>query len=161
MPTLAAIRRSCHDDTPTEGMIRLLFLRDGGRIGLVQTARETADSADQFLAGYLTGMITDVGASAVVVAVSRAEGRPTHSDRQLWTMLVDRLAPTTTTILDLVTLGPSRAWSCRRARPINPPRRRRATRASQQSATRASQQSATRASQQSAAHKSASRATAR
>jgi hypothetical protein len=169
MPTLAAMRRSCPDDVTKEGAIRLLFIRDGGRIGLVQTASETADNADQFLAGYLGGMITDVAAPFVVVTVSRADGRPTHSDRQLWSLLLDRLAPTTTTILDLVALGPTRAWSARRARQINPPRRRRASRANQQSASRANQQSdsradqqsASRASQQSAARRSASRATAR
>jgi hypothetical protein len=143
MPTLAAIRRSCRDDASEEGAIQLLFMRDGGRIGLVQTARETADNADQFLAGYVVGMITDVAAPFVVVTINRADGRPTHSDRQLWAMLVDRLAPTTTTILDLVVIGPNRAWSARRARPINPPRRRRASRANQQSAARRSASRAT------------------
>jgi hypothetical protein len=120
MPTLAAIRRTCPDGPPNEGQIRLLFLRDGGRIGLVQTASETANNADQFLARYLADMITDVAAPAVVVAISRGDGRPTHSDRQLWRMLVDKLTPTTTTILDLVAIGPGRVWSVRRARPLNP-----------------------------------------
>jgi hypothetical protein len=169
MPTLAAIRRTCRDGDDHEGLIRLLFVRDGGRVGLVQTAQETAANADQFLARYIAEMITDVGASAVVVTVNRATGRPTHSDRQLWSLLSQRLASTTTTILDLVAIGPTKAWSLRKARPMSPPRRRRATRASQKGATRASQKGATRASQkgatragqQSAARRSASRAAAR
>jgi hypothetical protein len=145
MPTLAAIRRTYQDEPAMEGQTRLLFVRDGGRIGLVQTASETADNADQFLARYLADMITDVAAPVVVVAISRDAGRPTHSDRQLWVMLSERLAPTTTTMLDLIAIGPSRAWSVRRARPLNQPRRR-----SQQSAGRPS-----------AGRKSPSRAAAR
>lgn len=141
-PSVAAIRRACGRDG-VDGTIRLLFVRDGGRIGLVQTPQETVamDSADQFLAGYLEVMITDVAAPAVVVAVQRSDGRPTHADRQLWTMLTARLEPTSTQLLDLVTVGTSQAWSARRGRPLNPPRRG--------------------AAPQSAARRSASRATAR
>lgn len=149
MPTLAAVRRACQDNAEHEGLIRLLFVRDASRIGLVQTASETADNADQFLAFYLAEMITDVSAPYVVVAINRASGRPTHSDRQLWNLLVDRLAPSTTTILDLITIGPKRAWSSRRQRPLEPPRRRTA---------RAKAKSAN---QRSAARRSASRAKAR
>lgn len=150
MPTLAAMRRTCDPDTDQQGQVRLLFIRDAARIGLVQSASENANHADQFLARYLADMIIDVGAPAVVVLVSRAEGRPTHSDRQLWAMLVDLLAPTTTTVLDLVAIGPEKAWSVRRSRPLNPPRRRPAVR----------RRRATRAGQPNAARKSASRATA-
>jgi hypothetical protein len=140
-PSLAAIRRASSGGC-VDGTIRLLFLRDGGRIGLVQTAQETAatDTADQFLAGYLEVMITDVGAPAVVVAVHRADGRPTHADRQLWAMLSTRLEPTSTLLLDLVTVGTSHVWSARRGKPLNPPRRRRAN---QQSAVRRSASRAT------------------
>jgi hypothetical protein len=136
MPTLAAIRRACPAESPHEGRIRLLFIRDKGQIGLVQTASETANNADQFLARYLADMITDVAAPAVVVVVGRDDGRPTHSDRQLWRMLVDQLAPTSTTILDLVTIGPSRTWSVRRARPLSPPRRPSGRRSASRAAAR-------------------------
>jgi hypothetical protein len=124
-PTLAAIRRSCGDDDP-DGQVRLLFLRDRGRIGLVQTAQETADNADQFLTRYLAGMITDVAAPAVLVTVRRSDGRPTTSDRQLWNMLVEHLGSNPSELVDLVTLSPDRAWSVRRGAPLKAPRRRRA-----------------------------------
>ena len=124
-PTLTAIRRASSGDC-ADGTIRLLFVREGGRIGLVQTPQEPAgtDSADQFLAGYLEGMINDVAAPGVVVAVHRRDGRPKHADRQLWTMLCSRLDPTDTVLLDLVAIGTSRVWSARRGGPLNPPRRR-------------------------------------
>jgi hypothetical protein len=120
MPTLAAIRRTCLDEPSHEGQIRLLFVREGARICLVQTASETAKNADQFLARYLADMITDVAAPSVVVTISRDNGRPTHSDRQLWQLLFDLLTPSATTILDLVTVGRTQAWSIRRARPLGP-----------------------------------------
>jgi hypothetical protein len=122
LPTLAALRRTCRDDD-VEGLVRLLFVRDRGRVGLVQTAKETADSADQFLTRYLADMITDVGAPGVVVTVHRATGRPTHTDRQLWTLLGERLATSCTVLVDLVPLGPAHAWSVRRGRALTPPRR--------------------------------------
>lgn len=134
IPTLAAIRRACPADLP-EGTIRLLFIRDGGRVGLVQTPHETANDADQFLALYLERMITDVKAPGVVVAVHRFAGRPTYADRQLWTMLGPRIEPTPTSLLDLIVVGATQVWSARRGRPLNPPRRRRAV---QQSAARRS-----------------------
>ena len=138
MPTLAAIRRTHVEGTDAEGQIRLLFIRDGGRIGLVQTASETADNADQFLARYVADMITDVCAPGVVVTVSRSDGRPTHSDRQLWALLLVQLELTSTRIFDLVILGPDRAWSSRRTRPISTPRQRRVSRTNQRSAGRRS-----------------------
>ncbi|MGN6473761.1 MAG: hypothetical protein ACTHK4_08965 [Mycobacteriales bacterium] len=124
-PSIAAIRR-VSGRGGVDGTIRLLFVRDGGRIGLVQTAQETAatDSADQFLAGYLATMITDVAAPGVLVAVHRADGRPTHADRQLWTMLSTRLEPTPTQLLDLVIVGESQTWSARSGHPLNPRRHR-------------------------------------
>jgi hypothetical protein len=163
-PNLTAIRRAAGKSV--DGTIRLLFVRAGGRVGLVQTPLEAADNADQFLAGYIAGMITDVAAPSVLVTVSRADGRPTHADRQLWSMLAERLAPTSTALLDLVVIGSSRAWSARRNRPINPPRKRRAVRATKKSAVRATKKSAVRATKksanrQSAARRSASQATAR
>lgn len=123
-PSLAAIRRAtagaCED-----GTIRLLFVREAGRIGLVQTPVETAtaDTADQFLVRYLQQMIVDVAAPGVVVAVHRGDGRQTHADRQLWHLLRAGLEPSSTVLLDLVTLGTARAWSARRGAPLNPPRR--------------------------------------
>lgn len=135
-PSLAAIRRACCRDC-VDGTIRLLFVRDGGRVGLVQTPQETActDSADQFLAGYLEVMITDVAAPGVVVAVHRGDGRPSHADRQLWAMLSTRLEPASTLLLDLVIVGPSQVWSARSGRPLNQPRRRPAGRRSASRAT--------------------------
>ncbi len=122
-----------------DGQLRLLFVRDGARVGLVQRASESANNADQFLARYLVDMINDVAAPGVVVAVSRHDGRATHSDRQLWSMLGELLAPTTTTLLDVVAIGSKRVWSVRRARPLNAPRRARAGqhRAGRRSASRA------------------------
>ncbi len=123
-PSLAAVRRACAGAS-LEGTIRLLFVRDGGRIGLTQTPQETApaDTADQFLAGYLERMITDVAAPGVVVVVHRSKGRPTHADRQLWDMLNARLAPTSTLLFDLVIIGTAKAWSARRGKALNPARR--------------------------------------
>ncbi|HWC34637.1 MAG TPA: hypothetical protein VG650_07395 [Mycobacteriales bacterium] len=140
-PSLAAIRRATAGDA-ADGTIRLLFVREGGRVGLVQTPQEAANEVDQFLALYLERMITDVAAAGVVVAVHRHDGRPSYADRQLWVMLGARLAPTPTTLLDLVVVGAPQVWSARRGRPLIPPRRRRAN-------------------QQTAARRSASRATAR
>lgn len=122
----------------SDGTIRLLFVRDGGRIGLVQTTLETVRDADQFLAGYLEGMITDVAAPGVVVAVCRSDGRATYADRQLWTLLSARLELTPTTLLDLVAVGRTRVWSARRGRPLTPPRRRGQRSAARRSASRAS-----------------------
>jgi hypothetical protein len=124
-PTLAAIRRTCSSGDP-DGLVRLLFLREKGRIGLVQTAQEAADNADQFLARYLADMVADVAAPAVLVTVTRSDGKPTTSDRQLWAMLGQRITPTCTSLLDLVAIGPERAWSAKRGGPIKAPRRRRA-----------------------------------
>ncbi|HVV74438.1 MAG TPA: hypothetical protein VHC43_00260 [Mycobacteriales bacterium] len=121
-PSVVAIRRACRSDA-AEGTTRLLFVRDGGRIGLVQTPQETANDADQFFALYLERMITDVAAPAVVVAVHRAEGRPTYSDRQLWTMLRARIEQTPVNLLDLVVVGASRTWSARHGRPLSAGRR--------------------------------------
>jgi hypothetical protein len=122
-PTLAALRRTC-DDNDREGLIRLLFVRDRGRVALMQTAQETADSADQFLVRYLADMIRDVAAPAVVVTISRADGRATNVDRQIFTMLTAQLAATSTALLDVVALGADSAWSARRGRPFSPSRRR-------------------------------------
>jgi hypothetical protein len=129
VPTLAAIRRT-RDASDADGVIRLLFLRDKGRIGLVQSAQESADNADQFLARYLAEMITDVAAPAVLLTIARRDGRPITSDRQLWALLTEMLASTTTILSDLVVLGSDRAWSARRNGPLKPPRRRRAGRRS-------------------------------
>jgi hypothetical protein len=142
-PSLAAIRRASLGESP-DGTVRLMFVREGGRIGLVQTPSETANDADQFFARYLERMITDVAAPGVVVAVHRGDGRPSYNDRRLWTMLSERLEPTSTTLLDLVVIGPSRVWSAKRGKPLTAPRR----------APRAQKQS-------SRARRSASRATAR
>lgn len=135
-PSLAALRRACTGMT-TDGTVRLLFVRDGGRVGLVQSPLESVHDADQFLARYLEGMITDVAAPGVVVAVCRHDGRPTYADRQLWAMLSARLAASSTTLLDLVAAGSSQVWSARKGRPLNPPRRRRPS-AGRRSASRAS-----------------------
>lgn len=121
-PSLAAIRRATAGVRP-DGTIRLLFVRDGGRIGLVQMTKEAANEADQFLVFYLERMILDVAASGVVIAVHRADGKPSHADRQLWTMLGERLEPTRTRLLDLVVVGDARAWSARLGGPLKPPRR--------------------------------------
>jgi hypothetical protein len=122
-PSLAAIRRASGSEL-ADGTIRLLFVRTGGRIGLVQTPQEAANDADQFLARYLERMITDVAAPGVVVAIHRSDDKPSGSDRQLWTMLNERLEPTATRFLDLVVIGPARVWSLRHGRTLNPPRRR-------------------------------------
>jgi hypothetical protein len=136
-PSLAAIRRASGGDT-TEGMVRLMFIRDGGRIGLVQTPSETANGADQFFALYLERMILDVAAPGVVVAIHRSDGRPTYTDRRLWTMLGERLDPTSTRLLDLVAIGASQVWSAKRGKPMTAPRRRPAKRtAARKSASRA------------------------
>ncbi|HVT63651.1 MAG TPA: hypothetical protein VHD81_00670 [Mycobacteriales bacterium] len=142
-PSLAAIRRASGGPS-AEGMVRLMFVRDGGRIGLVQTPSELADGADQFFALYLERMITDVAAPGVVVAIHRIDGRPSHSDRRLWTMLGERLAATSSTLLDLVAVGPDRVWSAKRGGPLKPPRRR-APRAKKQSPRSAARRSASRA----------------
>ena len=69
-PTLTALRRTCGEADP-EGLVRLLFVRDRGRVALVQTAHETADNADQFLVRYLADMIRDVAAPGVVLTIWR------------------------------------------------------------------------------------------
>ncbi|HVT21956.1 MAG TPA: hypothetical protein VHE57_11270 [Mycobacteriales bacterium] len=142
-PSLAAIRRASGAGL-ADGTVRLLFVREGGRVGLVQTPSETANGADQFFTLYLERMITDVAAPGVLVAVHRNDGRPTYTDRRLWTMLAARLEPTTTRLLDLVVVGADRAWSAKRGGPLDPPRR----------ATK-------RASRPAAARRSASRGAAR
>jgi hypothetical protein len=116
-------------------MVRLLFLREGGRIGLVQTPSESANDADQFFALYLEGMIIDVAAPGVVVAIHRGDARPAYTDRRLWTMLSERLEPTSTTMLDLMVVGTSQVWSVKRGKPLNPPRRRTSARRSASRAT--------------------------
>ena len=122
-PTLTALRRTCGEADP-EGLVRLLFVRDRGRVALVQTAHETADNADQFLVRYLADMIRDVAAPGVVLTIWRAAGRASTSDRQILTLLTRELSSSGIALLDVVALGPERAWSTRRGRALSPPRRR-------------------------------------
>jgi hypothetical protein len=121
-------------------MVRLMFVRDGGRIGLVQTPSETANGADQFFALYLERMIIDVAAPGVVVAIHRSDGRPSYTDRRLWTTLTERLEPTSTRLIDLVAVGTDRVWSAKRGGPLDPPRRakRASAKRARRSASRAS-----------------------
>jgi hypothetical protein len=81
-------------------------------------------------------MITDVAAPGVVVAVHRGDGRPTHADRQLWTMLSTRLEPEPTSLLDLVIVGPSQAWSARRGKLLSSRRRTSVRRSASRAAAR-------------------------
>jgi hypothetical protein len=142
-PSLAAIRRATRGDVP-DGTTRLLFVREGGRVGLVQTAGETATDADQFFALYLERMIIDVAAPGVVVAIQRSDGRPAYTDRRLWAILSERLEPSPTKLLDLVAVGTSRVWSARRSGPLTAPRRAKKGRAPRASERRSASRAAAR-----------------
>jgi hypothetical protein len=142
-PSLAAIRRATGRESP-DGTTRLLFVRDGGRVGLVQTASETANDADQFFVLYLERMIVDVAAPGVVVAIQRRDGRPSYTDRRVWSMLNERLEPTPTRLLDLVAVGTSRVWSARRNGPLTAPRRAKKGRAPRASERRSASRAAGR-----------------
>jgi hypothetical protein len=101
MPTLDALRARLAPTDP-EGALRIVHLDDSGGILHVTPVAEGAHSADQLFARYLAGLVTDVGAAAALIVISRSDGRPLRTDRALWQAVSERVAAAPTQLLDLV-----------------------------------------------------------
>jgi len=87
------------------------FLNDDARLLLAVTLDEGTESIDELFLRHLTALVVEVGVAGVVLAVSRAAGRPTRVDRQLWREMSRRLATTATRLVDVIAVGDDAVWS--------------------------------------------------
>lgn len=95
----------------SDGGLLSIFLNRERRILLTIEIGEGTRHVDELFLRHLVAVVTDIGVADVVLAVTRAAGRPTRVDKLLWRELSARLAGTTTGLLDVMVVGESRWWS--------------------------------------------------
>jgi hypothetical protein len=94
----------------TEGSLVAVFVDDRDEVVLRVTVSEGTAYVDELFLRHLVMLISDVGVPAVAFVVSRAEGRPTRTDRRLWRELRARVDPPTR-LIDLLVVGAEGFWS--------------------------------------------------
>jgi DNA repair protein RadC len=112
-----AICQMVRDRAPGDGGLVGVFLDARHRIVLCVDIDEGTGDVDELFLRHLVSLVSDIGVAAVVFAVARPSGRPARVDRLLWRELSDRLAGTTTRLLDVLVVGDSTQWSIAAGRP--------------------------------------------
>jgi DNA repair protein RadC len=95
----------------SDGGLLAIFLNRRRDILLTIEISEGTHHIDELFLRHLVTVITDIGVADVVLAITRATGRPARVDKLLWHEIGGRLATTATGLLDVIVVGESRWWS--------------------------------------------------
>jgi DNA repair protein RadC len=113
-----AICQTVRDRAPGDGGLVGVFLDATHHIVLCVGIDEGTGDVDELFLRHLVSLVSDIGVAAAVFAVARPSGRALRVDRLLWRELSDRLAGTTTRLLDVLVVGDRTQWSVAGGRPI-------------------------------------------
>jgi DNA repair protein RadC len=104
----AAVR---HRGDRSEGALRAVFLDRRRSVFLTIGFDEGTRHVDELFLRHVVAIVTDLRVSAVAFVVLRPGGRPARVDRRLWQELSERLADTTTALVDVIVVGDKQRWS--------------------------------------------------
>lgn len=100
----------------TDGGLWLVFFGPTGAPVLTLTVDEGVRHVDVLFRRHLVDLVRHVDAHALVLAVSRPDGRPQRVERRLWQHLLDRLREDWPHRIDLLVVGPEQTWAPLRCR---------------------------------------------
>lgn len=118
-----AIRDEVHGrwTSGRDGDLMVVFLDVDGLPLLTVDVDEGMHSVDELFLRHVTALVLDVRLPAVVLAVTRAAGRPRRVDRLLWHEMSERLAAAPTALVDVLVVGADRWWSAAGSKPTRGP----------------------------------------
>jgi len=96
---------------PVEGALVAVFIGGCGDVVLRVEISEATHHVDELFLRHLVMLAADVGVPEVAFVISRGDGRPTRIDRLLWRELRERLAGSSTALVDVMVVGADAWWS--------------------------------------------------
>jgi DNA repair protein RadC len=105
----------------SDGGLLAFFLDAAGVVVLRVALEEGTRHVDELFLRHLTGLITEIGATSVILASVRADGVPRRTDRLLWREMQQRLATAHSVLSDLLVVGEERCWSAATRRRLRQP----------------------------------------